>query len=180
NISLPAENLLIVSPILSQVDRQQIQHYLQEGQKERLRNFEFSRLIKKELIFLDQAYPTLEEAISLMGEELIKKGYGKAGIIESAKEREHFSYTSFDKFATPHANPRYVKKSAICFLRLKNEIPWGSTQVRFVFFLCVKDEDPQQLEKIFDSLLTIIDENEKGYLLKGDAQQILDYLKEGL
>ena len=180
NISLPAENLLIVSPILSQVDRQQIQHYLQEGQKERLRNFEFSRLIKKELIFLDQAYPTLEEAISFMGEELIKKGYGKAGIIESAKEREHFSYTSFDKFATPHANPRYVKKSAICFLRLKNEIPWGSTQVRFVFFLCVKDEDPQQLEKIFDSLLTIIDENEKGYLLKGDAQQILDYLKEGL
>lgn len=180
NISLPEENLLIVSPILSQVDRQQIQSYLQAGQREKVRNFEFSRLIQTELIFLDEAFQTMEEAISFMGNQLINKGYGESGIVESANEREYFSYTSFDKFATPHANPRYVKKAAISFLRLKNEITWGSTQVRFVFFLCVKDEEPQQLEKIFDSLLTIIDENEKGYLAKGNAQQILDYLKEGL
>lgn len=180
NISLPDEKLLIVSPILSQVDRQQIQYYLDHDQKEKPRNFEFSRLIKKELIFLDKSFQTIEESLSFLGKQLIEKGYGKSGIIESAKEREQFSYTSFEKFATPHANPRYVKKSAISFLRLSHEIPWGNTQVRFVFFLCVKDEEPQQLEKIFDSLLTIIDENEKGYLVKGDAQQILDYLKEGL
>lgn len=179
NISLPGERLLIVSPILNGVDRQQIRDYLQEDQKEKIRNVEFSRLIKKDLIFLDIEIRSLEEIISLIGEQLIEKGYGKTGIVESAIDREHFSYTSFEKFATPHANPSYVKKSAICFLRLKNEIIWGSTQVRFIFFLCVKDEDPQQLEKIFDSLLTIIDENEKGYLLKGDSQQILDYLKEG-
>lgn len=179
NISLPGERLLIVSPILNEVDRQQIRDYLQEDQKEKIRNVEFSRLIKKDLIFLDKEIRSLEEIISLIGEQLIEKGYGETGIVDSAIDREHFSYTSFEKFATPHANPSYVKKSAICFLRLKNEIIWGSTQVRFIFFLCVKDEDPQQLEKIFDSLLTIIDENEKGYLLKGDSQQILDYLKEG-
>ncbi|MFR3686948.1 MAG: BglG family transcription antiterminator [Enterococcus sp.] len=180
NISLPDEKLLIVSPILSQVDRQQIQYYLEHDQKKKSRNFEFSRLIKKELIFLDKSFHTIDETLSFLGEQLIEKGYGKSGIIESAKEREQFSYTSFEKFATPHANPQYVKKSAIIFLRLTNEIPWGDTRVRFIFFLCVKDEGPQQLEKIFDSLLTIIDENEKGYLVKGDAQQILDYLKEGL
>jgi mannitol/fructose-specific phosphotransferase system IIA component (Ntr-type) len=169
-----------VSPILSEVDRLQIRNYLEEDREEKRRNIEFSRLIKKELIFLDKEIKSLEEIISLMGEQLIEKGYAKSGIVESAIEREKFSYTSFEKFATPHANPNYVKKSAIFFLRLKNEITWGSTQVRFIFFLCVKDENPQQLEEIFDSLLTIIDENRKGYLSKGDSQQILDYLKEGL
>lgn len=180
NISLPEEKILIVSPILSEVDRLQIRNYLEEDREEKRRNIEFSRLIKKELIFLDKEIKSLEEIISLMGEQLIEKGYAKRGIVESAIEREKFSYTSFEKFATPHANPNYVKKSAIFFLRLKNEITWGSTQVRFIFFLCLKDEDPQQLEEIFDSLLTIIDENRKGYLSKGDSQQILDYLKEGL
>ncbi|MGG5372580.1 hypothetical protein IGI67_004253 [Enterococcus sp. AZ196] len=180
NISLPEQRLLVVSPILSQIDRQRIQQLLQENQGISQRNYEFSRLIKKELIFLDENFQAMEDALAFIGEQLVEKGYASTEIIKSAVEREHFSYTSFEKFATPHGNPEFVKKSAISFLRLKNELVWGSTNVRFVFFLCVKDEDPQQLEKIFDSLLEIIDENEKGYLVKGDAPQILAYLKEGL
>ncbi|REC30951.1 transcriptional antiterminator [Enterococcus pseudoavium] len=180
NITLPDQKLLVVSPILSQMDRQQIQELLRETQNNSHRNFEFSQLVKEKLIFLDKDFQSLEETLTFIGKKLIETGYGSEGLIESAKERELFSYTSFEKFATPHANPKYVKKSAICFLRLKNEISWGNTQVRFVFFICVKDEEPQQLERIFDTLLEIIDENEKGYLLKGNAQQILAYLKEGI
>lgn len=179
NISMPDQNLLIVSPILSQNDRQQIQQHLDNEQPNLKRNFEFSRLINEELIFLDKSFFSIEEILTFIGKQLVERGYAFKEIIASAVEREEFSYTSFGKFATPHGNAKFVNKSAIVFLRLKNELAWGNTNIRFVFFLCVKDENPQQLEKIFDSLLEIIDENEKGYLLKGNKQQILDYLKEG-
>ncbi|MDT2827090.1 MAG: BglG family transcription antiterminator [Enterococcus viikkiensis] len=179
NISMPDQNLLIVSPILSQNDRQQIQQHLDNEQPNLKRNFEFSRLINEELIFLDKSFFSIGEILTFIGKQLVERGYAFKEIIASAVEREEFSYTSFGKFATPHGNAKFVKKSAIIFLRLKNELTWGNTNIRFVFFLCVKDEKPQQLEKIFDSLLEIIDENEKGYLLKGNKQQILDYLKEG-
>lgn len=179
NISMPDQNLLIVSPILSQNDRQQIQQHLDNEQPNLKRNFEFSRLINEELIFLDKSFFSIEEILKFIGKQLVERGYAFKEIIASAVEREEFSYTSFGKFATPHGNAKFVNKSAIVFLRLKNELAWGNTNIRFVFFLCVKDENPQQLEKIFDSLLEIIDENEKGYLLKGNKQQILDYLKEG-
>ena len=52
-------------------------------------------------------------------------------------------------------------------------------RVKFVFFICIKDETPKQLENIYDNLLEIIDSGNKRILLKSNKADIYQYLKGG-
>lgn len=181
NITLPDHPLIVVSPILNQTDDRRIKQFLSENKRiEIIRNIEFSKLIHPELVFLDLDLESKEAVIEYIGRHLVQKGFATEGIIQSALAREEFSATSFGKYATPHGKLDYVRKSAIVFLRLNHEIEWGDQSVRFIFFICVSDENPKELEKIFDSLLEIIDENQHNILQRENQQKVIKYLKEGI
>lgn len=179
NLEMKSHDILYVSPVLTQTDQAKIGKFIAESTQISIRTREFSRLIQPNLIFLDEAFADLESVIRFIGEKLITLNYVKEGIVDSAIEREKLSFTSFGKFASPHGEPKFVNKSTIVFLRLKDEIKWGDAKVKCVFFICIKDETPQELERIYDSLLEIIDSGNKGYLLKGNKEQLFSYLKEG-
>lgn len=179
NLEMKSHEILYVSPVLSQADQVKIGKFLAENKQISVRTKEFSSLIQPNLIFLDEALADLESVIRFIGETLISLNYVNQGIVQSAIDRERLSFTSFGKFATPHGAPEFVRKSTIVFLRLKDEIKWGDAKVKGVFFICIKDETPEELERIYDTLLEIIDSGDKGYLLKGNKEQLLTYLKEG-
>ena len=136
-------------------------------------------MINSKLLFLDKSFDTYELALNFIGKQLSDGGFASSQVIESAIDREKLSFTSIGKFATPHGNPKFIKKSTIVFLRLKKEIKWGNDKVRYIFFICIKDETPEQLELIYDNLLEIIDLGDSGCLAKGNKKQLLSYLKEG-
>lgn len=179
NLEIKNHEILYVSPVLSQVDQAKIGKFLAESNQVSIRTKEFSKLIQPNLIFLDKALIDLESVIQFIGEKLISLNYVKEGIVQSAIEREKLSFTSFGKFATPHGSPEFVNKSTIVFLRLKDEIKWGDTKIKYIFFICIKNETPKELELIYDNLLEIIDVGDKRHLVRGKKEQILSYLKEG-
>ncbi|MFD2305383.1 BglG family transcription antiterminator [Enterococcus termitis] len=179
NLTMKNQPIVYVSPVLSLADQQKINRFLKEHEATAVRTKEFSQLIHSELIFLEQSLPTVKAVIRFIGEQLSLKGYAKKAIIQSAIERETLSFTSFGKFATPHGSPEQVLKSAIVFVRLKEEIKWGNEKVKYIFFICIKDETPEELELVYDNLLEIIDNGDRGYLAKGNKKQLLSYLKEG-
>lgn len=171
---------LLVSPVLSKQDKEKIEHFLSVPQnKSKTTNRLFSQLIHPEFIFLDVEFENYKQVLQFIGDELSTRGYAKKEIVQSSQEREALSFTSFEKFATPHGNPEYVEQSVIAFLRLRNEIQWGETRVKYVFFICMKDKTPQELETIYDSLLNRIESKQSKMLLKSKKQGIVQYLKEG-
>lgn len=179
NLNLETIPTINVSPVLNKLERQKIEQFLKNAQNKPIKSTNhFGKLIKDDLIFLDHSFTDYQEVIQFVGQQLIKKGYAEEKIISSSLEREQLSFTSFGKFATPHGAPKYVKKSAIVFLRLANELMWGETKVKYLFFICIKDETSQELEEIYDVMLEIIESGEKNYLLKGTKNEIKNYLKE--
>ncbi|MCH4168700.1 MAG: BglG family transcription antiterminator [Streptococcaceae bacterium] len=179
NLMMKNQSIIYVSPVLSQSDQKAINQFLEIKNQSSTRNHEFSRLINSKLIFLDKSFDTYELALNFIGKQLSDGGFASSQVIESAIDREKLSFTSIGKFATPHGNPKFIKKSTIVFLRLKKEIKWGNDKVRYIFFICIKDETPEQLELIYDNLLEIIDLGDSGCLAKGNKKQLLSYLKEG-
>ncbi|MBO1299204.1 MULTISPECIES: BglG family transcription antiterminator [unclassified Enterococcus] len=179
NLNLDTIPTINVSPVLNKLERQKIELFLENAQKKPEKSMNhFANLIKEDLIFLDHSFADYQEVIQFIGKQLIEKGYAEEEIISSSLEREQLSFTSFGKFATPHGAPKYVKKSAIVFLRLANELMWGETKVKYLFFICIKDETAQELEEVYDTMLEIIESGEKKYLLKGTKTEIKNYLKE--
>lgn len=179
NLEMNNQQILYVSPVLSMADQGKIEKFLTEQEKKNARSREFSRLIHPDLIFLDEAFDDLEAVIQFIGEKLISLNYAETGIIQSAIDREKLSFTSFGNFATPHGASEFVKRSAIAFMRLVEEIKWGESKVSYLFFICIKDETPAELENIYDNLLEIIDAGDQGPLAKGKKHDLLRYLKEG-
>ncbi|WP_317943525.1 BglG family transcription antiterminator [Carnobacterium maltaromaticum] len=179
NLEIENHTILYVSPVLSQIDQNKINKFIDEKKEVAKDTKTFARLIHQDLVFLDQPLANFEAVIHFIGKQLVRKGYVKKGIIQSAIDRESLSFTSFGKFATPHGAPELVLKSAIAFLRLKKEIKWGDAKVKYIFFICIKDESSHDLEAIYDHLLEIIDSGDKSFLAKGNQEQLLSYLKEG-
>ncbi|WP_242543337.1 BglG family transcription antiterminator [Candidatus Enterococcus mangumiae] len=179
NLNLDTIPTINVSPVLNKLERQKIELFLENAQKKSEKSMNhFANLIKEDLIFLDHSFADYQEVIQFIGKQLIEQGYAEEEIISSSLKREQLSFTSFGKFATPHGAPKYVKKSAIVFLRLANELMWGETKVKYLFFICIKDETAQELEEVYDTMLEIIESGEKKYLLKGTKTEIKNYLKE--
>ncbi|THE15522.1 transcription antiterminator [Enterococcus hirae] len=168
-----------VSPILNKEEQLKIDRFLEKKLSKHTKvKSPFSKLITDEFIFLDLSFNEYSQVIRFIGNHLIRKKYAKEGIVESSLKREQLSFTSFEKFATPHGSPEYVMKSVIVFVRLANEIPWGETKVRYLFFICIKDKTGQELEQVYDRMLEVMESGERKYLLKGTKQEIKNYLKE--
>lgn len=101
-------------------------------------------LIKKENIIVDLNANSVEDVIN----KIIRKLYENNSISDmnefkkAVMERENQMSTSIGKkVAIPHGKSSAVKKSAIFFAKLKEEIIWGGEKVKYVFMLAVNDND---------------------------------------
>lgn len=181
DIKLDHQPVLVVNPILKHEDMTEIEEKIKDLDSNKLnfRNKNFSDVIYKEMVLVELSAVSYEDVIYQICSKLVKNGFAKKGIEESALQREKLSFTSFGQYATPHGDTKWIKKSVIVFARLKEEILWGTEHVKFVFFICIKDETPNELENIYDSLLEIIDSGNKRILLKGNQTEVYRYLKGG-
>jgi hypothetical protein len=51
--------------------------------------------------------------------------------------------------------------------------------VKYVFFICIKDETVQELEEIYDTMLNVMESDERTFLLKGTKEELKKYLQGG-
>ena len=181
-LTIEGREVIKVSPILNDQEIKEIGLAINEQKviSRNFRNKEFSNLIQPEFIFIDEKMNSQESVIEFIGNKLIMEGYAKREIISSAIEREELASTSFGNTATPHGSPKFVNQSVIVFLKLKEEILWGTNKVKYVFFICIKNESAEALERIYDELLDIMEDTTKRIFKDGTKEELLMYMKEGI
>ncbi|NMS88510.1 transcription antiterminator [Clostridioides difficile] len=172
---------IIVSPILNESDIRTLEKNIQNVSVSTSKKYKsFKNLIFEENILLNIEASNYEEVIKHITDNLIKKGFAKEGVAESAVERENLSYTSFQSIATPHANPRYIKKSNISIATLKNPIVWGNEKVEVIFFISLENDKNLELDEIYEVFYDFIDnkKNIDDILSATSPKEVYDLLME--
>lgn len=161
-IELPESKIptIYVSPVVSTEElKNKIQIAIDDDSNKKTDSQLFNRLITPENIILTNV-KTWQEAIAVLGKLLEENRGLKSGSIESAIKREELSFTSFKNISTPHANPKFVKKSQIGVLKLKEPVAWGEQLVSVVFFIAFKENTPQpKLDNIYDRFWDILSDD---------------------
>ncbi|KPI48540.1 PTS sugar transporter [Clostridioides difficile] len=172
---------IIVSPILNESDIRTLEKNIQNVSGNTSKKYKsFKNLIFKENILLNIEALNYEDVIKCITDNLIKKGFARDGIAESAIERESLSYTSFQSIATPHANPSYIKKSNISVATLKNPITWGNEKVEIIFFISLENDKNLELDEIYEVFYDFIDnkKNIDDILSATSPKEVYDLLME--
>lgn len=176
--------IITVPPVMSQTDIQMIRTTVGRiVAQEADQHADFFGLIHKKLMWIHSDTTDWQAVIKMLGQKLIDNGFATDGIIESALEREQLSFTSFDNYAIPHAQPEFIKAPAIAICTLARPIVWGSRKVSVVFFLAMtKTMDQQQIDNVFDDLYsTVVDNNLLNYIVRSKTpSEIIDVLKRGV
>ncbi|MFC6177274.1 BglG family transcription antiterminator [Companilactobacillus huachuanensis] len=181
-IELPENNLPIiyVSPVVSTEElKNKIKMAIADNTSQTSDYSLFNSLISSENIMIDKV-DNWENAISMLGKLLENNGVLRTGSIESAIQRENLSFTSFKNISTPHANPRYVKKTRIGVLKLQEPVVWGNQKVNLIFFIAFKENmDQAQLDTIYDRFWDILSDGRliKKIISSNSSEKISDLLK---
>lgn len=159
-INLPDTDIpsITVSPVMSLTDVQMIKSLVGRVQiRHSRKHAEFLDLVDSKLMWIDSSATSWKDVIRNLGSKLIQFGFAREGLVESALAREKLSFTSFDNYAIPHAQPTYVLEPAIAICTLQKPIDWGEHKVEVVFFLAMsKTMNQQQMDSIFDDLYDIV------------------------
>jgi len=181
-IELPENKLPIiyVSPVVSTEElKNKIKMAITDNNSQTSDYSLFNSLISRKNIIIEET-DSWQKAISILGKLLENTGVLRAGSVESAIRREKLSFTSFKNISTPHANPKFVRKTQIGVLKLKNPIVWGDQKVSLVFFIAFKENmDQAQLDTIYDRFWNILSDDKliKKIISSNSSEKISDLLK---
>lgn len=152
NVEILEIPTILVSPFLTENDRHMIDNFVEQtlgsGKKNQQ---EFGRLIFPKLTWAHFSAKSQAQVLNLICRRLVADGFAKDGVLESALKREQISSTGFEMYALPHANPNFIKRSALAICTLEQPVKWGENEVSVVFFLAMDGSKSQrQLDHIFD------------------------------
>ena len=152
------KNVVLISNFFDNKDRSKIQSEITRIKAKKKSNqykVLFEKLFIPSLFFVSVNYENQKEAISIMGNELIKQNYVKKDYLIKLFEREKISPTNFGKVAIPHPIDFYAPKTIFEVSILKNPILWGDTSVNIIFMLVVSKEDYPYFQEIFSFLASV-------------------------
>jgi lichenan operon transcriptional antiterminator len=116
---------------------------------------------REELVFLQKAFRTKEEVFSYMFSQLKELDLIDDGFIESVKERETLSSTSFGNLvAIPHPLTPLTDDTFWSICTLQKPIEWDDKLVQFVCLLSVEKDSSGDLQRMYDMLGKVIDDRE--------------------
>ncbi|WP_017470391.1 BglG family transcription antiterminator [Amphibacillus jilinensis] len=117
------------------------------------------RYLDQDLVYLNLDLKTPQQVIEFLGQELINKGYAKAGITESVMAREKAASTSYGNLvAIPHPLEAKSDRTFWTLATLTEPIDWQGYPVQFVCLLHVADENKEGLEPMYKSLIRFVDD----------------------
>ncbi|SDE79375.1 lichenan operon transcriptional antiterminator [Fontibacillus panacisegetis] len=119
------------------------------------------RFIREELTFLRQRFDTREEILEFLCKELRSKHLVTEAFLESVKQREAVSPTSFGNLtAIPHPIVPQTKETFWAICTLTKPVMWGDKQVQFVCLLCVSETEKENLTHMYDVLVHVTESPE--------------------
>ena len=117
-------------------------------------------------LYLNNKYDTLK----YVANTLYKKYLVDENYFESLLRREEVESTEIgSKFALVHGNPKFIQKSSLSYIKLKNPIKWKIDMVQYIFVIAAKPEDYNKYSmKEFFKIINLLLDN-------GDIEQINSY-----
>lgn len=129
--------------------------------------------LRDDLIFYNLQAEDCNEVLQIMGDALIRAGYGEKGFTDAVLEREKDYPTGLDidgiGVAIPHADSEHIKKEGIAISILKNPVEFGAMgeknsmiSVKIVIMFTVAGAG-KQIDRLLQILNVLRDEE----ILKG-------------
>lgn len=158
-INLDNKNLPIIniSPILSDMDLNKINHFIENGNE----NYDVNikSYFKEELFIKNLDMRNYLDIIDYMSSKMYELGYIDLVMKKSYIEREHLSSTEVGNMvAMPHAIVGEVKKPGIFVAILKNPIKWIHSKVQLVMMLAIDKKMFLEHENLFLDIYKLVDE----------------------
>ncbi|MBM7551595.1 BglG family transcription antiterminator [Thalassobacillus pellis] len=150
-ISVP---LLVVSPLLEERDKKQLDEFLQtmETESKHKRSLLPSSLDEK-FIFLNVEKVHRFEVVELLAKSLVNAGKVTPSFLHGALVRERSAATSIGGgIAIPHAQSEEVRHSVIAVATLASPLEWGGEMVSVVFLLAIAKEDQSHMKGIMQTI----------------------------
>ncbi|MEJ8737169.1 PRD domain-containing protein [Erysipelotrichaceae bacterium HCN-30851] len=160
NIGKP---LVKVSPVLTREDLVNIFNFyenLRFDQYDQFHDYKVLRNYLKDELIIESDVSSNAEVIDLMCKELVEQRYVGEDYKESVLHRESLGATdNVHNFAIPHGDIRFVNKTVISIVLLKNPLKWNKYYVNIVVFFNISKEDLVISKDILDDIFTLMHSN---------------------
>jgi len=138
---------------------------------------DLGKVFTEDLTIFESEAATKEEVIEELCGRMAFAGAVTADFKENVLAREAMASTGIGhQSAIPHADPRYVKKTAIAFAKLKKAIPWGEHPVRYVFLLALPEGGHDIITQLYRIITSDGFENEMEQV--ATAEQLLQMVRK--
>ncbi|MGY4689028.1 BglG family transcription antiterminator [Salibacterium sp. K-3] len=143
-----------VNTILGGDDLKNVEHAVFQDEQRSM--FEY---VKEDLIFLQQRFSTKDEVLHFLHEQLMEKGYTDEDFLEKLYEREEAAPTSFGNLtAVPHPITPRTDTTFLAVCTLEKPVMWEDKRVQLVCLLSVEKNSSNDLQALYKSLGSIIDD----------------------
>ncbi len=150
-----------ISNLLGIISKQQFKSFQSEAYFEPI----CQNLFSPELIFLNMSVESKEEALEILGAQLLKKGYVKQGFTKSVIDRENLTTTEIGGgIALPHGDQNLVNTPKVAIAKLEKPILWNNDEVDLIFLLAVKmvtEAEIKQAQNFYKQFIVLVDSDQK-------------------
>lgn len=155
NPKYPGIPFISLEELYSNYGEKQILSLLENGNKcNFIKSFKglVPNIVKESKIIVNSNEKTKEELLKSICNILAEEGYVKKGYYEAVIEREKMtSYVINQEVALPHADSRYINKSVIVIVKLKNPILWDKEQkVSLICLLAVDTNEKDAIRYLYN------------------------------
>lgn len=185
-LRLELDNLpvIVVSPILTREDKQNIMTYYSENVMD-LPNLSEDKQVNLfsyidiKRIFVGEVFKSKEELLNHFEARFESKLFDPV-FMKTLRDREKIAGTDNPNgSAVPHGKPSHVLKTGITIYRLSKKILWDQYMVNSIIFIHIAEKDTYLAKEILGNVYRIIKDEEslKYYLANKSSKVIFELLK---
>lgn len=170
---------VIVPPFLDDFSRTKISHAVNVLSSGTNDSSQFMRLVHRSAIVIDGEKASRNQAISKIGNVLIRAGFGKEKLVNAAINREDLASTQIGNVAMPHVPISYVNKPCIGIYVNPQGVTWSDGTVNVVFFLAMNSQLKPVIQDIYEYFNSILEDSTiiRKLTRASNAEEIMNVLR---
>lgn len=149
-----------ISPFVSPLNNAAIQNAIEKclsNKKNEILRKRFDLYFNKEQFFYCDHIETRDQAIDLLAEHLLEKGYVEENFKEKVYSREKAAPTCFGQIAIPHSMDMLSYKTTVSVLINRNGIKWENQNVKVVLMMSIA-QSSEEFSRLYEALVVLFSE----------------------
>ncbi|MBE9909323.1 BglG family transcription antiterminator [Enterococcus casseliflavus] len=147
-----------ISPFLKDNDFQKLNEIIfsikDKKHKKRIKNL-FLKFFHPSLFYLNPSFESRMKALTIMGNDIIKKEFATSVFLDDVLLRETLSSTAFNNVAVPHSVTEPAIISFISIALLPNNLYWKNKNINIIAFIGISDIDRKLFGEFFEEIIEV-------------------------